>query len=261
MSISIIGHSGFLGSYFKNYYKKRNIPTLNLSLRSKNINFVLNQLKNQKIIFNCASSLNPKTKNDFYLNESIPKIIENFILKNKLKVKFVHFSSLNTIHGSRVDQYTISKLNGDNKLSSTTIIVRLPLIIEKKNSRILNKGNIKKITNVLNSKFLPICPAIFPGHTYYPLCITKLIPFLEKHVLIKKPLQSKFNLMGKKKMTLFDIVNDVARTNKKKILKIPINLNKIKFLRKRLLMQNNFFQQLCPIDYGLIIKKNKVHFL
>ena len=113
MDVIISGYSGFVGSHLLKVLKKKN-SVLKLNLRKfknlekkKIIDFLNKNFKKNTILINCASSLNPKTKQDFFLNSKLPEIFFDFTKKNNLK--FIHISTINTLIKERQDDYTISK--------------------------------------------------------------------------------------------------------------------------------------------------------
>ena len=113
MHVIISGYSGFLGSHLIKVLKKKNsVVKLNLRKfkyleKQKIINFLNKNCKKETILINCASSLKPKTKQDFFLNSKLPEIFCNFTKKNNLK--FMHISTINTLIKERRDDYTVSK--------------------------------------------------------------------------------------------------------------------------------------------------------
>ena len=73
MIVSILGSSGFIGSFLKKKIMKSdkvneiNLRKINLSISKKEIIKILSKkLVNSDAVINCCASLKPKTKNDFY---------------------------------------------------------------------------------------------------------------------------------------------------------------------------------------------------
>ena len=72
MKISIIGYTGFIGSYLIKKFSK-NIKINKINLRKINIRKLnkntIKKIFSSKIIINCAASLNPRNDDDFFLND------------------------------------------------------------------------------------------------------------------------------------------------------------------------------------------------
>ena len=101
MRVCILGYSGFLGSNLVNYFKKKKIKIVKVDLRSffflrndyrdKILKFILRS----DVVINCASSLDPITESDFFLNESFPELL---VKKNlKYNKRIIHISTVNTL--------------------------------------------------------------------------------------------------------------------------------------------------------------------
>ena len=120
MVISIIGYSGYIGSYLEKELKK-NFTIKKINLRkmpdqgTKNFdNFITNIIKSN-VIINCAGNLNPKTKKDFFINEEFPSLLQKSI-NFKKNTKFIHLSSINVLIKDFNDLYSISKRRAEQKL-------------------------------------------------------------------------------------------------------------------------------------------------
>jgi hypothetical protein len=164
-------------------------------------------------------------KNDIFINENLPKIIQNFVIKKKLNIHFYHISSINVLIKDRMDKYTLTKINAEkNLINNFTSIIRLPLIINFKSGK---KGDLKIFYKYLNIKLLPLFPMIYPGNIYRPIEIEKFCSFFLELIKKKKKLQI-YNLMGEEKKTLWDLFQFIAKSYRKKTLKInTLILNKI----------------------------------
>jgi dTDP-4-dehydrorhamnose reductase len=262
MRVSILGYSGFLGSNLANHLKKKKIELVKIDLRNffslENYykNKILKSILRSDVIVNCASSLEPKKKSDFFLNEFFPELIVKKNLEYKKRV--IHISSINVLIKERKDMYSISKKIGEDKIKNykNITIIRLPLIF-KKNSKneYIPAGNLKKIFNYLDFANLPFYPMIYPGHKYKPMNISDILIFLEK-IIFSKKINKIYNLQGKKEYCLWDIFNDIAMQKKKNPSRIRINFNKKyipNFIKDFLKKKNNSLQQLFSINH--VIKK------
>ena len=222
MKICIIGYSGFLGSHFlKHFSKKFKVLKINLrklpDYKSKEFKKFLDKIVKSNIIINCAASLNPKTKRDFFINQDFPYILQNYIKKKKIKTFLIHFSTINVLIKNRKDPYTISKKIAEKRLINTdTIILRLPLLFNEKNGIIKKEGNLVKIHDYLKFKFFPIYPMIYPGHLYQPLNVKKILIFTENIILKKKKSKMVYNIVGREKKYLWDFYNHIASAKKKR---------------------------------------------
>ena len=177
MKISIIGNTGFIGKFLSEYLVK-DFDVLNLSIRNEKLSDLkkgkIDQIFSSKIIINCAASLQPKSKNDFYLNEKFLSYL--LLLNNQYGRKIIHLSSINTLIKSRMDKYSISKKNCEREVkdSKNLFLIRLPLVYLKENELIQPKGNVLTIFNYFRKIKLPIYPMIYPGHLYQPIEISYL---------------------------------------------------------------------------------------
>ena len=84
MKICLTGHNGFIGKHISDFFKhKYSISKINLrEIKNENDfnkNFFLSKFNKADVIINCAASLNPKSENDFFINQLLPKLIANNI--------------------------------------------------------------------------------------------------------------------------------------------------------------------------------------
>ena len=263
MVITILGSSGFIGSNLckslkKSYkIKKLNLRKLNVSLKEQQlINLFNNKFKKSKYIINCCASLKPKSNQDFFINSKLPIIIQKTLSKMKNKPHFIHISTLNVYLDQRTDDYTLSKKLGEIKLKNKcTSIIRLPIIINDIDKR-QSTGNLNKLNNYLDQKFLPVYPMLYPGHLYQPIEIKNLNLFFKSFLKKKKKLFT-YNLVGKNKLSLWDMYEMIAKKKNKKIVRINtkyLNFMK-KFLGKNKIIRNNdFLSQLFYIDQSKLRK-------
>lgn len=260
MKISITGTSGFVGNYLstnmpKNYIvEKINLRGENLANLNKK---TIKKIFSSDVIINSAASLNPKTRKDFFLNEEFLNYLLN--LNKNYKKRIIHLSTINCLIKDRIDKYSLSKKISEKKSrnSKNLTIIRLPLIVMRKKNILQPKGPIVKFFNYLNCVKLPIYPMIYPGHLYQPIDIK----FINKTIIniIKRNTSNKIiNLIGEKKLCLWDIFKEIADMKKKRVAKVDLRFFykfmpvKIKLLIKK---QNNFLQQFASIDHSKLNTK------
>jgi len=263
MVVTILGASGFVGSNLcksledKYKIKKINLRNIDFLLKEQElINLLTNEFKKSKYIINCCASLKPKSNQDFFVNSKLPIIIQKTLSKMKNKTHFIHLSTLNVYLDQRTDDYTLSKKYGEKKLKKKyTSIIRLPLIINDiKKSQ--STGNLNTLNNYLDTKFLPIYPMLYPGHIYQPIKIQDLNLFFRKFLTKKKKFFI-YNLVGKNKLTLWDMYEMIARKKNKKIIKINtkfLNFTKKILGKAKIIRNNDFLSQIFYIDQSKLKK-------
>ncbi len=263
MVITILGSSGFIGSNLckslKNLYKIKKLNLRNIDPLSKEqdlIDLFVKEFKKSKFIINCCASLKPKSDQDFFINSELPAIIQKTLYKIKNKPHFIHLSTLNVYLDERTDDYTLSKKKGDRELKKKrTSIIRLPLIINDIRDN-QSAGNLNTINSYLNIKFLPIFPMLYPGHIYQPINI-KDLNFFFKNFLKKKKKLYTYNLIGKNKLSLWDMHKMIAKKKNKKIIKINtkfLNFTKKTLGKNKIIRNNDFLSQLFYIDQSRLKK-------
>ena len=256
MKICLLGSTGFLGKHIlKKLSKKFLVTKINLRNmpdrgNSKFKNF-LNTFNKFDVIINSAASLKPKSQGDFFINEDFPKMLVDHLKKYKKKIKFIHISSINTLINERKDPYSLSKKKAEKKLfNSKVIIIRLPLVIEKKNNYIKNSGNMAIFFKYLKIN-LPFYFMIYPGHIYQPVNVDNLMNFIHKTILMKNNNFKTYNISGKYKKNLWDLFNEIALSKGKLCLKVNFEKSYIffpNFLKEFLKKKNGLLQQFIGID-------------
>ena len=254
--ISIIGYTGFIGTYLCRFFNKEKFIVKKINLRQEKISKLpisfFDKILQSDIIVNAAASLNPKSKDDFYLNELFPKDLSKINKKHKKKI--IHLSTINVLIKERQDKYSLSKKKSEinlKKNKKNTFILRLPLIVHTVNGRIQNKGNLSYIYKYFEKFKLPIYPMIYPGHIYLPVELNHLAKTIND-IAQNRNKNKIINLKGTKSESLWTLSQKIAMIKKKKILKInSFILRKIipKFILKHILKQNNFLQQIISIDH------------
>ena len=256
MKICLLGSTGFLGKHIsKKLSKKFSVTKINLRNMPAydDINFAnfLNKFNKFDIVINSVASLLPKSQRDFFINEEFPKILCDHLKKNKKKTKLIHISTINTLINDRKDPYSISKKKSEKKLINTqTTIIRLPLILDKKNKQIQNSGNLSIFFKYLEIN-LPFYFMIYPGHIYQPVQVDNLMNFILKVILKKNNHFKIYNISGKYKKNLWDLFNEIAAPKEKLCLKInfeKINIFLPHFLKEFFKKKNGLLQQFISID-------------
>ena len=261
MIISIFGANGFIGSHIrKNLNKsikvnKINLRDIDFTIPKKNILKILShKIIKSDYVINCCASLKPVNARDLFINSEIPHLIQKSIANLKKKPHLIHMSTLNVFLKQRTDDYSLSKKKAEKKLlTRNTTILRLPFIINKNK----NSGNLKILNKYLENNFIPIYPMINPGHIYSPIKINQLCFFINK-ILKSKKKKSYYNLIGRSKLSLWDMFEEIAQKKNKKIVMIKTNfLNRISNFNQtnKFIRNNDFLSQLFSIDHT---KFNKI---
>ena len=261
MKICLTGHSGFIGKHIFDFFKdkhsvvKINLRNIQTKKDFKNF-FFLSNFEDANFIINCAANLNPKTQNDFFINQEFPKLMASYIGKNIKNCFFIQISTINVLIKDRKDCYTKSKIIAEEGLKNTrSIIVRLPLIYETQNDQIINGGNLSIFFDYLSLK-LPFYPMIYPGQVYEPLTINLFLNFLNNLISKENICLKYFSLSGGIKKNTYEIFQEIASSKNKNVVKLNIHKLLPNFLIKFFLKKNGFLQQLTNIDNSNF-KKNK----
>jgi dTDP-4-dehydrorhamnose reductase len=260
MIISIFGANGFIGSHIiKNLDKTIKVKKINLrnmDLNVPEINIIKTfsrKLYMSDYVINCCASLKPINEMDLFINSEIPHLIQKSIYNLGKKTHLIHMSTLNIFLNQRTDDYTLSKKKAEKKLiTKNTTILRLPFIIDENK----DMGNLKILNKYLENKFIPIYPMISPGHIYSPIEINQFCLFINKFLKNKKK-KLYYNLIGKDRLSLWEMFESIALKKNKKIIKIETSLlNRILNYnqKNRFIRNNDFLSQLFSIDHSKFSK-------
>ena len=111
-------------------------------------------------------------------------------------------------------------------------------------------GNLTILHKYLDINILPFYPMIYPGHIYQPVLIADLCIFINNLIKKKDPAFI-YNLIGKKKLSFWDIFNSLAKKKNKR----PIKINTLlisKFLSKfryfGFVRNSDFLSQIMSVD-------------
>lgn len=266
----ITGSSGYLGSELIKLFKERKIkfvkfkiprPTKtdrNLrSFYSKHINEFFTLNKHVDTIINCAASLKPKNYKEFYFNSYFPILLQESLFKLNEHSTFVNISSTRVFKNS-TDKYSLSKKYSEKIMFNKGKIVSIypDIILDK------SKGSYNDLENVLSSK-IPFVPVFNPGNYFYPINCSSLAEKILKISLEKIENKRKIIICGNKKISFYEIVNEINNKNKRKIIvSIPSKYFKLfpsfikNFLYKSYYLQKfedtNFLNHINENDYDII---------
>ena len=242
LELALTGSGGFIGKYIsKKFITDYNLSYIKLKNRKDVIEFI-EQIKKNKfdLIINCAASLNPKSKWDFYINIKLPKIIVYSLQKYKLKANLYHLSSINVLNTKLNDNYTLSKKKAEKNLVNTKAIIIRPNMILSDN----NDGQTKIFHNYLSYK-LPVYLMIKNGNFYKPIYLSDFIKILEK-IINEQDKKIIYNIEGSEVKSIWEIFLEINKVYKRKVL--PININKFGFLIptfvKKIMNKNKYFQHI-----------------
>ena len=93
---------------------------------------------------------------------------------------------------------------------------------------------------------------IYPGHIYQPIEISVLRDRIIKIIKVNKNSRV-INLVGNKKISLYDLFLEIANLEKKKVFRIDLRYfyNFLPaYLKNIIKKQNNFVQQISSIDHS-----------
>lgn len=256
--ICIIGSKGFIGKELRKNLKLQKINFIEINLPRPDddkrlasyyinlISKILTQIKNCTVIINCAGSINCKKKHDFFFNSNFDVLFQNYLVKKKLKIKYISINSTK-IFGPWKDLYSISKKKLHNNFKNSKLFISIypDLIIDTKSN------TYKKIKIVLKKiKTIPL-PIFNPGKTFYPLDNKSFVQNLIKIALYKNK-KFKYIIMGKKKISFYQLISKINKKEKLNRYIKSINKKWFKYLPLKLLKllyQNNILQNFDDIDY------------
>ena len=221
----ITGSSGHLGSELIKLFEKRKIkfiefkiprPTktdINLkNFYSEHINEFLFLNKHVDIIINCAASLKPNNYKEFYFNSYFPILFQESSFKLNKHSAFINISSTRIFKNS-TDKYSLSKKDSEKiMLNKGKVISIYPDIILDK-----TRGAYNDLENILSSK-IPIVPVFNPGNYFYPINCSSLAEKILLISLDKIENKKKIIVCGNKKISFYEIVDEINNKNKKKII-------------------------------------------
>lgn len=267
MKIFITGTSGFIGNYLNRYLKKYfEIVSFDLrkinNLKTLNETKLLKEINSGDIIINCAASLRPKNKTDFFINSDFPYFLSKYLNDKNLHTKIIHISTVNTNVEFLKDNYSLSKKRGEELLKTENVIIlKLPLIIQENNNKeLIQSGQLSIFFKYLDLKFLPIYPMIYPGNYFNPIDIGKLSKFILS-LINSEENKGIYNLSGLNKFSTWQLFEKIAKKKNKKIIKVKTKLF-TKFLPKiltKLVYKYNFLYNLIGnIDFEKHSENNKL---
>jgi len=261
----ITGSSGYLGSELTKLLEKKKIKFIKFKIPrpsktdtnlkkfySKHINEFLTLNKHVDTVINCAASLKPKTYKEFYFNGYFPILFQESLFKLNEHSTFVNISSTRIFKNS-TDKYSLSKKDSEKiMLQKGKIVSIYPDIILDK-----TKGAYNELENILSSK-IPFVPVFNPGNYFYPINCSSLAEKILKISLGKIENKRKIIICGNKKISFYEIVDEINNKNKKKIIvSVPSKYFKLfpSFV-KNFFYKSYYLQKFEDSDFLNYINKN-----
>ena len=221
----ITGSSGHLGSELITLFEENKIKFIKFriprptktdrnlkSFYSKYINEFLALNKHVDTIIHCAASLKPQNHKEFYFNSYFPILFQESLFKLNKHGTFINISSTRIFKNS-TDKYSLSKKYSEKIMfNKGTIISIYPDIILDK-----TKGAYNELEHILSSK-IPFVPVFNPGNYFYPINCSSLAEKILKISLDKIESKRKIIICGNKKISFYEIIDEINNKNKRKIM-------------------------------------------
>jgi hypothetical protein len=260
MKIAITGSGGLLGGCISRSAKSHGhlvVPihflVANECESSDLVKACLLDIRDCDFIINCAGSKSPKKKFDFFLNTKVPKIIEDYIIDQRLRCKLIHISSINVAIDLLEDKYTQSKRQGEVLLNGLHSSIIRPGLLWAQNDDPLLLAISAYFTHPFLPKFM-----LKPGNTYSPINPNTLANFIINKLMDLGSETQIINVLGDRKYTLWLLMKQLAIRMNSRLIPVPTSLFKFipwLWLIKRLNM-TEIFNQMLPIDRTNLPIKN-----
>ena len=258
MKIAITGSGGLFGSSLLNQAIAAGHQVVPISFAHihsepflESVHKSLAALQGCNIVINCAASKNPKSPFEQYLNIQVPHLIEQYIIAQQLACRLIHISSMNVVINELQDNYTLNKRHAESLLDpKKTSIIRPGLIWSP-----VHDPNIRKITAYLKKSYIPHL-MFKPGNWYSPVDPYSLAEFLVAKLddLLIHP--QTLHILGTQKYSLWQLVKQLADSDKVKLYPIPSAC--FQFLPLRFFIKHSSIgetlNQLLPIDRTILPK-------
>ncbi len=221
----ITGSSGHLGSELIKLFEEKKIKFIKFkiprptktdrnlkSFYSRHINEFLILNRHIDTVINCAASLKPKNHKEYYFNSCFPILFQEALFKLNEHSAFINVSSTRIFKNS-MDTYSLSKKESEKIMFSKgkVILIYPDIILDK------TKGAYNDLENILSNK-IPFVPVFNPGNYFYPINCSSLAEKILMISLDKIENKKKIIICGNKKISFYEIVDEINNKNKKKII-------------------------------------------
>ena len=221
----ITGFSGYLGSELIKLFEEKKIKFIKFkiprptktdrnlkSFYSRHINEFLILNRHIDTVINCAASLKPKNHKEYYFNSCFPILFQEALFKLNEHSAFINVSSTRIFKNS-MDTYSLSKKESEKIMFSKgkVILIYPDIILDK------TKGAYNDLENILSNK-IPFVPVFNPGNYFYPINCSSLAEKILMISLDKIENKKKIIICGNKKISFYEIVDEINNKNKKKII-------------------------------------------